>query len=98
MPTALKITNREEYYIPMDGPWDSPEDDAAYKLACEIFDELRPLHDYVVLIISHHHSTSGYWVETREKVISFPDRILKGGSTISITGTVIKTIRKRIKK
>lgn len=82
----------------MDGPWDSPEDDAAYKMACDIFDKLRPLHEYCVLIISHHWTTTGYWIETIKKDISFPDRILKGGDTIAITGAVIKTTRKRIKK
>lgn len=99
MATALRINNTgNDYYVPMDGPWDSPEDDAAYKLACELFDELRPLHDYVVLIISHHWTTSGYWIETKEKVISFPDRILKGGPTISVQSTVLKVKTKRIKK
>lgn len=90
MPTAIRL-DQGGVYIPMDGPWDSPEDDTAYELANTIFNEMRPQHDYVVLIISHHWATSGYWIETTKKEITFPDRILKGGGTIPITGSVVKT-------
>jgi len=90
MPIVLEITGNG-FYIPMDRPWDCPEDNEAYKLACETFDRIRPLHPYVVLIISHHWTTPGYWVEIKEKEILFPDRILKGGGTIEANNKVIRT-------
>jgi len=82
------------YYIPMDGPWDSPEDNEAYKLANAIFDRERGENEYAVLIISHHWTASGYWIETQDRPVLFPDRILKGGHTIDITpkiGVILKT-------
>lgn len=72
------------FYIPMDGAWDSKEDDNAFKLASKRFDELRPMHPYVVLIKSCHWVTHGYWVEVTKKEVSFPDRIIKGGETIKL--------------
>lgn len=92
---ALLVSNGG-VYIPMDGPWGSPLDDAAYELANKTFDEMRPRHNYLVLIISHHWATTGYWIETQKKDVLFPDRILKGGDTIPITGTVKKF--KKLKK
>jgi hypothetical protein len=94
---AIIKVKDDGFYIPMDGPWDSEEDDAAYKEACDLFDERRPLHDYLVLIISHHLATSGYWIETVKRDVSFPDRILKGGETILVSSTV-KVKTKRVKK
>jgi hypothetical protein len=81
-PTSLLVNGG--FYIPMDGPWDSEEDDKAYELANKHFDELRPEREYVVLIKSCHWATHGYWVEIEEKEVSFPDRIIKGGHTVKI--------------
>lgn len=81
-PVALRITGG--FYVPMDDPWGSGEDDKAYDLANKHFHELRLSHEYVVLIKSCHWTTHGYWVETTEKEVSFPDRIIKGGTTIKL--------------
>lgn len=78
---ALKISTGT-YYIPMDGPWDSEEDNMAYALAESLFNDLRPKHDYVVIIKSCHWATHGYWVEAEKRDVLFPDRIIKGGGTI----------------
>lgn len=64
-------------YISMDGPWQSPEDDAAYKEAERIYEEKKQSHPYVALIQSHHWASHGYWVETEKKDVSYPDHILK---------------------
>lgn len=79
-PAPLKVKNG--WYVSMDGPWDSAEDDIAYALAEKLFEELRPLNEYVVLIKSCHWTTHGYWIETEKRDVSFPDRIIKGGETI----------------
>jgi hypothetical protein len=96
MAVILNVSNNG-WYIPMDGPWMSPEDNSAYEAACNLFEELRPKNEYIVLIKSHHWTTHGYWIETVKRDISFPDRILKGGGTIPVESTA-KVKTKRIKK
>jgi hypothetical protein len=66
------------FYIPMDGPWNSFEDDMAYKAANEKYQEfIDSGAPYVALIRSHHEYMHGYWVETKEKQIKLPDVLMK---------------------
>lgn len=71
----IKATNG--FYIPMDGPWQSEEDNACFAEAERIFNELKESKDYVALIQSHHEYTHGYWVETKKQELAYPDHILK---------------------
>lgn len=71
------IEAKNGFYIPMDGPWQSEEDDAAYAAAVRIYNDLKEVKDYVALIQSHSDATHGYWVETKEKSLPFCDHILK---------------------
>jgi hypothetical protein len=64
-------------YIPMDGPWQSDEDNAAYAEAERIFNEYRQQYPYVALIESHNWASQGYWVEIKENKLHCQDRILK---------------------
>jgi hypothetical protein len=75
MPVEI-ITTKYGYYIPMDGPWQSEEDNAAYKAAFNLFEEMRVNNNYVALIQSHHEYSHGYWLETRKTDVKFPDHIL----------------------
>jgi len=65
------------FYISMDAPWQSEEDNAAYELAVRKFEELKRAHSYVALIQSHHWATHGYWIETKEKKVEFPDHTIR---------------------
>lgn len=65
------------YYVPMDGPWQSEEDNAAFAEAERLFNELKETKDYVALVQSHHEYTHGYWIEVKKKEVKFPDHILK---------------------
>lgn len=66
------------YYIPMDGAWQSAEDNLAYNAAERKYDELVSADlPYVALIQSHHEYTHGYWVEIKKKEVKHPDHILK---------------------
>lgn len=80
MPVEI-VEGKTGFYIPMDGPWQSEEDNAAYAAAERIFDELRQGKDYVALIQSHHWASHGYWVEIKKKEVKDPDHILKEHST-----------------
>jgi hypothetical protein len=72
------LETKTGYYIPMDGPWQSVEDDLAFRAAERKYDELvAEEHIYVALIQSHHEYTHGYWVEIKEKEVKYPDHILK---------------------
>lgn len=74
MPVKL---DSDVHYIPMDGPWQSEQDNEAYRTAEYFFNDLKNKRDYVVLIQSHHWASQGYWVETKKKEVKYPDRILK---------------------
>jgi hypothetical protein len=76
MPVDI-ITTKYGYYLPMDGPWQSEDDNEAYKLAEDKFNELKESKDYVALIQSHHEYTHGYWVEVQKNTVEYPDHILK---------------------
>lgn len=76
MPVEI-IETKYGYYVPMDGPWGSFEDDMALKAAERKYEELKEGNDYVALIRSHHDASHGYWVETTEKAAKYPDLLLK---------------------
>jgi len=76
MPVEI-IKTKYGYYIPMDGPWQSEEDNEAYKAAERLFEESKASSKYLVLIQSHHEYSHGYWIENRERSVKYPDRILK---------------------
>ncbi len=80
MPVKI-LEGKDHFYIPMDGAWQSEEDNKAYAAAEKIFDELKEVRDYVALIQSHHWATHGYWIEIKKKEVRFPDHILKEHST-----------------
>lgn len=65
------------FYIPMDGAWQSEEDNAAFAEAEKLFNELKVSKDYVALIQSFHTYTHGYWLETTEVSRSHADLLLK---------------------
>lgn len=73
---VIKATNGS-FYIPMDGAWNSKEDDEAYIKSFALFNALKESKDYVALIKSHHWATHGYWVELSEGNIIYPDLLLK---------------------
>jgi hypothetical protein len=76
MPVEI-IETKEGYYIPMDGPWNSKEDDMAYAAANRKYKEaIDAGNPYVSLIKSHHEYSHGYWIETKEKKVKYPDLIL----------------------
>jgi hypothetical protein len=76
-PKIIEITSGG-YYIPMDGPWGSEEDNAAFKAAENKFNEcVAAEHMYVALIQSHHEYSHGYWIEIKGNIVKYPDRILK---------------------
>lgn len=75
MPEIIKT--KDGFYLPMDGPWLSFEDDVALKAAEQKYDELKETEDYVALIRSHHEYSHGYWIELRKKEIKYPDLLLK---------------------
>jgi hypothetical protein len=76
MPVEV-LKSGEGFYIPMDGPWGSKEDKAALKVANQKFNELKKTKLYVALVESHHEYTHGYWIEVKQKIVEFPDRIIK---------------------
>jgi hypothetical protein len=76
MPVEI-IENKNSYYIPMDGPWQSEEDDAAYRAAERLFNEQKETNEYVALVQSHHQCSHGYWIELKKKEVKYPDHILK---------------------
>lgn len=76
MPVEI-LEGKDHYYIPMDGAWQSEEDNAAYAAAVRIYNELKEIKNYVALIQSHHWASHGYWVETKKKKVEYPDHILK---------------------
>ena len=77
MPIQIQETTNG-YYIPMDGPWQSEEDNEAYKAAEDKYNEIVESGEpYVALIQSHHVYSHGYWVETKQSTVDFPDHILK---------------------
>lgn len=76
MPVEV-IKSKHGFYIPMDGPWQSEEDNSAFEEAERIYNELKESNDYVSLVQSHHVYSHGYWVETKKKDVKFPDHILK---------------------
>lgn len=76
--TPVEIQNTVDgYYIPMDGPWNSEEDNEAYKSAEEKYNALKGTIPYVAFIRSHHPYSHGYWIEKTKKVIDHPDILLK---------------------
>lgn len=77
MPAEVKTCTRGDLYIPMDGPWNSEEDNQAFAKAEELFNDLKNKHDYVALVQSHHEYTHGYWVEIGKRKTEFPDHILR---------------------
>jgi len=82
MAPEILTSTHGSFYVPMDGPWCSEEDNEAYKLAEEKYNEL--INDglmYVSLIRSHCDSTHGYWIETRKSKVTYPDYILKKHDT-----------------
>jgi hypothetical protein len=72
-----KIIAKDGIYFPMDGPWQSDEDNEAFAEAEKIFDAWKEDKPYVALIQSHHPYSHGYWIETVKKEIKYPDLILK---------------------
>lgn len=76
MPVEIKETSNGGYYLPFDGIWDSKEDDEVYAAAKEKYEEMKSTHDYVALIKSHDLFTHGYWIETEEKDVRYPDNLL----------------------
>lgn len=76
MPVEI-ITTKYGYYIPMDGPWQSKEDDEAFKEANRLFEASKEVEDYIALIQSHHEYSHGYWIENRKRSVKYPDHILK---------------------
>lgn len=77
-PIVIEKTSDGGYYIPMDGPWQSEEDNAAFKAAEDKYNELvAEDYAYVALIQSHNHFTHGYWIEIKESTVDYPDHILK---------------------
>lgn len=71
------------FYIPMDGPWNSKEDDRAFAEAEKKYNELVEAGgEYVALIKSHHWASHGYWVEIEEKELDSTDFIIKRHSKI----------------
>lgn len=77
MPAKIEKATNGAFYIPMDGPWQSKEDNEAYKLAEDLFNELKEGKDYVALIQSHHEYSHGYWIEVHKSTVKYPDHILK---------------------
>lgn len=71
----LEVNNG--FYIPMDGPWQSDEDNKAFAAAERKFEELKQVNKYVALIQSHHEYTHGYWIEVSESQVEYPDHIIK---------------------
>lgn len=76
MPVEI-LETKEGYYIPMDGPWFSEEDNKAFAAAERKYEELIQSKEYVALIRSHHEYSHGYWLETKEKKVKHPDVIVK---------------------
>jgi hypothetical protein len=76
MPVEI-LENKDSYYIPMDGPWQSEQDNAAFTAAERLYNELKETRKYVALIQSHHEYSHGYWIELKKKPVKFPDHILK---------------------
>lgn len=76
MPVEI-IETKFGYYIPMDGPWDSEEDEAAFAAAERKYEEAQKNNDYVALIKSYHEYSHGYWVENRVYNVNYPDLLLK---------------------
>lgn len=77
MPIQIQETTNG-YYIPMDGPWQSEEDNLAYKAAETKYNKLVAADlPYVALIQSHHEYSHGYWIEIIKEEVKFPDHILK---------------------
>jgi hypothetical protein len=78
MPVEILKCEGGSFLVPMDGPWQSEEDNAAYKAAVEKYNELVAAGNaYVALIESHHEYSHGYWIETKQSAVDFPDHILK---------------------
>lgn len=71
------IKGKNGYYFPFDGAWDSKADEEVYTAALEMYEEMKKTNDYVALIKSHDIFTHGYWVETKEKDVRYPDNLLK---------------------
>lgn len=76
MPVEV-IKAKYGFYIPMDGAWQSEEDNAAFAEAEKLFNELKESKDYVALIQSFDAYTHGYWLETTEVSRSHADLLLK---------------------
>lgn len=76
MPVEI-LKSKDGFYIPMDGAWKSEEDNEAYVEAERIYAELSKTNAYVALVQSHHVYSHGYWIETKEKKVKYPDHILK---------------------
>lgn len=78
MPVEIKACTHGSFYIPMDGPWNSEEDNEAFaeaeKKYIELVESGKP---YVVLIKSHHLASHGYWIEVEEKEMPSTDLIIK---------------------
>lgn len=76
MPIEM-LKAKDGFYFPYDGAWDTPEDDEIYKEAVRVFEEMKEFFEYVALIKSHDVFTHGYWIETEEKDVRYPDNLLK---------------------
>lgn len=79
MPVQI-LEGKDHFYIPMDGPWDSEEDNAAFAAANRIYEDIKELHDYVAFIRSYHDYSHGYWVETKIENVQYPDMIIKSNN------------------
>ncbi len=78
MPVEVLECTGGGFYIPMCGPWQSEEDNAAYKAAEEKYNELAAAGaPYVALIQSHNEYSHGYWIELKKNKTEYPDHILK---------------------
>lgn len=78
MPVEVLECTGGSFHVPMDGPWQSEEDNDAYKAAVDKYNELVAAdHVYVALIQSHHEYSHGYWIETKQSPVEYPDHILK---------------------
>lgn len=76
MPVEV-IKAKYGFYIPMDGAWQSEEDNTAFAETDRLYNELKENNNYVALIQSHDEYSHGYWVETTEREVNIPDHILK---------------------
>lgn len=77
MPVEVIKSMDGSMYIPMDGAWQSDEDNEAFAEAEKIYDAWKEDKPYVALIQSFHWASHGYWIETKEKEVKYPDLILK---------------------